>query len=145
MTTEDIKAMARRLYEDGFNKGNVAVLDELVAEAALDHQAPPGIPPGREGLKQLITLMRSAFPDLTFLIEDVIAEGDKVVVRSLMRGTHQGMFMGIPPSGNPVQITGIDVIRVAEGRFVEHWGNQDDLGMMQQIGAVPAMPSAGGL
>ena len=85
--------------------------------------------------------MHSAFPDLQMNVEDMIAEGDKVVARVRMSGTHQGEFMGIDPTGNRVEISGIDILRVADGKIVEHWGNFDDLGMMQQLGVIEQPPS----
>jgi steroid delta-isomerase-like uncharacterized protein len=137
MTTEDNKALMGRIYEV-FNTGNLALADEVIAADAVDHQAMPGMAPGREGFKQLVTMFRAAFPDLECIIEDMLAEGDKVVTRLTMRGTHQGELMGIAPTGRPITVTGIDIVRFAQGQVVEHWGNQDDLGMLQQLGVVPA-------
>lgn len=139
MSTLDNKALDRRIVEEGFSKGNIAVLDELIAADCVDHAAPPGTPSGREGVKQFFTMLRSAFPDLHFTIEDVIAEGDKVVTRSTWQGTHQGAFLGIPPTGKQVRVTGIDITRYAGGKAVEHWGNQDTLGLLQQLGVIPSM------
>ena len=143
MTTEDNKALMRRIYEV-FNTGNLALADEVIAADAVDHQAMPGMAPGREGFKQLVTMFRAAFPDLECIIEDMLAEGDKVVTRLTMRGTHQGELMGIAPTGRPITVTGIDIVRFAQGQVVEHWGNQDDLGMLQQLGVVPAPGQGGG-
>ena len=81
--------------------------------------------------------MHTAFPDIQMNVEDMIAEADKVVARVSVSGTHQGEFMGIDPTGNRVAITGIDILRIADGKIVEHWGNFDDLGMMQQLGVIP--------
>ena|SRR5437899_2971856 len=138
MSTEENKALNRRLVEEGFSKGNFAVLDELIADDCLDHSAPPGTPSGRGGVIQFFTMFRSAFPDLHYTIEDQIAEGDKVVTRNIWRGTHQGAFLGLPPTGKQVTVTGIDITRWAGGKAVEHWANQDLLGLMQQLGAFPA-------
>ena len=133
---EENKAMTRRIFEV-FNTGNLALADELIATNVVDHQAPPGIEPGLAGFKQIVTMFRTAFPDIQMTIEDIIAEGDKVVTRSTMRGTHQGEFMGIPPTGKQFTATAIDIVRFAGGKGVEHWGNSDDLGMLQQLGVIP--------
>jgi predicted ester cyclase len=137
MSTEENKVLDRRLAEEGFSKGNMAVLDELIATDCVDHSTPPGTPPGREGIKQFFTMLRTAFPDLQYTIEDVIAEGDTVVTRNTWRGTHQGVLMGIAPTGKQVTVTEIDITRWSGGKAVEHWGNQDLLGLMQQLGAIP--------
>ena len=134
---EENKAKMRRLIDEGFNQGNLGVVDELIAPDAVDHNLPPGIGPGAEGLKQLITMFRTAFPNMHLATEDVIAEGDKVVARSTIRGTHKGEFMGIAPTGKQVTISGIDIVRSEGGKMVEHWGLTDDMGMMQQLGVIP--------
>jgi steroid delta-isomerase-like uncharacterized protein len=138
MSTEENKAIDRRLVEEGFNKGNMAILEEFIAVDCVDHAAPPGMPPGREGVKQFFAMFRSAFPDLHFTIEDVVAEGDKVVTRSTWHGTHRGDFLGLPATGKQVAVTGIDITRYADSKAVEHWGNQDLLGLMQQLGVIPS-------
>jgi steroid delta-isomerase-like uncharacterized protein len=142
MSVEENKALMRRIFEV-FNTGNMAVADEVIAADVVDHQAPPGIAPGRAGFKQLITVFRNAFPDIQMTIVDLIADGDKVVARSTMRGTHRGEFMGIPPTGKQFTATSIDIVRFAGGKGVEHWGNSDDLGMLQQLGVIPT-PGQGG-
>jgi predicted ester cyclase len=125
--------------EEVFNRGNISLVDELFAPDFVEHEElPPGIPPGREAVKQLPTMFRSAFPDFKVTIDDVIAEGDKVVVRSTWSGTHKGEFMGISPTGKSVSFGVFDTIRIAGGKFVEHWGQMDTIGMMQQLGVIPA-------
>jgi predicted ester cyclase len=141
-STEANKTLVRQSLEEMFNQGNVAAVDKYVAADYVEHQTMPGIPPGREGLKQVITTLRQAFPDMHITIDDVIAEGDKVVVRSSLQGTQKGAFMGIAPTGKTVTMTGIDILRLQNGIAVEHWGNEDDLGMMQQLGAIPPPPAA---
>ncbi len=136
MTEEKNKALNRRFVEEVINQGNLDVIEELLDPGAVDHAAPPGFATGREGAKQFAAMMRSAFPDLHLTIEDMIAEGDKVVMRSTWSGTHEGEFMGIPATGRRVTVSGIDISRVADGRMVEHWGQFDALGLMQQLGAV---------
>jgi steroid delta-isomerase-like uncharacterized protein len=137
MTTEENKAIAHRII-DIFNTGNLTEANELIAAEAVDHQAMPGLPPGHEGFKQMVAMFRAAFPDLRCDVEDTLAEGDKVVIRSTMRGTHQGEFMGIPPTDKQFTASVIDIIRFDNGQAVEHWGNSDDLGMMQQLGVIPS-------
>jgi predicted ester cyclase len=113
------------------------VIDEIVADDFVSHNAPPGLPPGREGVRVWASAFRAAFPDLWSKVEDVIVEGDRVVERFSGGGTHQGELFGIPPTGKQMRTTGINVLRVADGRVVEHWGNSDDLGVMRQLGVIP--------
>jgi predicted ester cyclase len=125
MSTEDHKALVRRFYEEVFNKKNMAAIDDFVA------------PNHIEGAKQSITMYLTAFPDLHVTVEDMVAEGDKVVARLTVRGTHQGAFLGIPPTGKQVTGTAIDVNRIADGKSVEHWNEMDTLGLLQQLGVGP--------
>ena len=113
-----------------------ATLEELFAPDFVHHGALPGQTPDREGHKQTLAMFRSAFPDLNVTTEDIIAEG-KAVSRWTARGTHQGELMGIAPTGNEVTFTGIEVLRIAEGKVVERWAETNDLEVMQQIGAIP--------
>jgi steroid delta-isomerase-like uncharacterized protein len=139
MPTEQNKELVTRMIEELFNRGNVDKVDEFLASDFVEREdLPPGLPPGREGVKQLASMMRSAFPDLKGTIEDAVAEDDKVVVRWTCAGTHSGgEFMGIPPTGRKVSIEVIDIIRIADGKFVEHWGLMDNTALMQQLGAIP--------
>ncbi len=143
MTEEKNKALNRRFVEEVINQGNLDALDELIDPGAVDHAAPPGFPTGREGAKQFVTMMSSAFPDLYLTIEEMVAEGDKVAMRSSWSGTHRGEFMGIPATGKQVTVSQIDISRVADGRMVEHWGQFDALGLMQQLGVVPPPGQSG--
>lgn len=138
MSEAENKTIAERFNEDVWGRGDEAALEELLAPDFIDHGAYPGQPPGREGHKQILAAFRSAFPDLSVTTDDIIAEGDKVVSRWTARGTHRGELMGIPPSGNEVTFTGIDVLRIAEGKVLERWAEGNDLEVMQQIGAIPA-------
>jgi len=139
MSTEDNKALDRRGFEEVWNKGNLAVIDELNDENVVTHN-PPGPPmQGTEAFKQFVQMYRSAFPDAQMTIEDQIAEGDKVVTRWTARGTHKGELMGIPATGKQVTVTGITFSRWANGKAVESWSNFDTLGMLQQLGVVPSM------
>jgi steroid delta-isomerase-like uncharacterized protein len=137
MQTETNTTVASRWYEEVFNAGNLALIDELFAPNFVDHD-PSNPLPGLEGVRQLVSMYRGAFPDLHLTIEDEITEGDKVVTRFTARGTHKGPLMGIPPTGKRVTITAIDILRFENSRIAEHWGNQDLLGMMRQIGVIPA-------
>ncbi len=145
MPAEENKALLQRAYEQIFNRGNLDQIEEFVSADLVDHETPP---PGMEGLegievlRQFVKVFRDALPDLRFTAEDIIAEGDKVAARYTMRGTHQGELMGIPPTGNRIEVTGIDIVRFEGGKMVEHWANSDELGMMQQLGVIPTPEQA---
>ena len=139
MSTEENKALIRRFYEEVFNKRNLAALDDFYAPDHIDHTLPPGLPVSPEGTKQAIATMLEGFPDLRITIEDMIAEGDKVVTRFTTHGTQQGMLGGIPPTGKQVAVPTIEITRIAGGKIVEDWGLDDRQGMLQQLGLVPAM------
>jgi len=138
MSTEDNKTLVRRFYEDAFNQRNLALVNELCSTTHVFHN-PPTTLHGREEFKQLLSVYLTAFPDARFTVEDEIAEGEKVTSRYTFRGTHQGELMGIPPTGKQVTVTGIIINRIAGGQAVEGWLNFDALGLLQQIGAIPAM------
>jgi steroid delta-isomerase-like uncharacterized protein len=139
MATEQDKALIRRFIEELFNQGNLSLADEILAPNFVEHeQLPPGIPNDREGVKVLTGMLRSAFPDFKATIEDLLADGDKVVIRMTWSGTQKGEFMGIPATGKRMSIGVIDIIRIANGKATEHWGQMDAMGMMQQLGAIPA-------
>jgi len=139
MSNETNKTLGHR-WADIWNHTNDAnaVIDEIVAENFVSHSAPQGLPPGREGVKIWAAMFRKAFSDIWSRAEDVIVEGDKVVERFTSGGTHDGEFFGMPPTGKRGQITGINIFRIENGKVAEHWGNSDDLGLMMQLGAVPA-------
>jgi steroid delta-isomerase-like uncharacterized protein len=122
---EKDKALVRSFFEEVWNKGNVAAVDEFMAADYVDHSIPSGLPPGREGLKQANTTYHTAFPDLKATLEDILAEGDKVMFRWSVSGTHLGDWLGIPPTGNHVTATGITVLRIAGGKVVEGWTSTD--------------------
>jgi len=135
MATEANKALIRRWFEET-DRGNLAIIDELLAVDYLDHNPPiPGVPPGREGVRQAILLLRPAFPDVVHVIEDQMAEGDKVMTRMVVRGTFSGPFLGYPPTGEVIELRGIAVHRIVDGRLVEHWAQADMTSFMLQIGA----------
>jgi steroid delta-isomerase-like uncharacterized protein len=138
MSTEQNKAMARQMIEDVFNRGDMSRFDEYLAPDFVEREElPPGLPGGREGVIQLTAILRSAFPDFKATIDDLVAEGDKVVIRQTWRGTHKGEFMGVPPTGKSVSFGVIDILRIAGGKVVEHWGLMDSMSLMQQLGAGP--------
>jgi steroid delta-isomerase-like uncharacterized protein len=140
MSTEANKAIVVQLYEEVWNCGNLDLADKLVAPSAVDHdpQRPPSAPVGPQGLKAVVTMRRRAFPDDHHTIEDLVAEGDKVVARLTRTGTHQGTFLDLPPTGKPISTTSIHIFRFADGQLVEHWACRDDLGLLQQLGAISA-------
>ncbi len=140
MSTENNKALIRRVYEETINRGNLALLDELISSDYVEHD--PNYPQpvrGAEGLKQYFQTFRTAFPDLHLAIEDMVGEGDTVAVRQTARGTHQGELFGIPPTGKQITVTGMTCHRFVNGKLVESWVNADNLGMLQQLGVIPAM------
>ncbi len=137
MSTEDNKALVRRFYAEVMGKGNMTEADALLSPEYVEHLPVPT--PGREGLKQLVMMVLSAFPDIHPTVEDAVAEGDRVAVRIVARGTHQHAFMGIPPSGKAVEWREMHIYRVVGDKIVEHWGEIDQLGLLQQIGALPSM------
>jgi steroid delta-isomerase-like uncharacterized protein len=139
MSTEDNKIQLRRFFEQAWNHKDFSVVDEMTDPTYVDHTpgGPPGVPPGPEGFKQLMSAYLAAFPNIQIAVEDVIAEGDKVVVRWTAHGTQTGPLMGIPPTGKAVTLTGITIDRLRDGKVVEGWTNLDILGMLQQLGVVP--------
>jgi steroid delta-isomerase-like uncharacterized protein len=139
MSAEQNKALVRRWFTE-LDNGNLDAVDELIAADYVDHNpAIPGLSAGREGVRQANVLLNAAFPDAVHTIRDQIAEGDKVMTRVDTRGTFAGEFLGLSPTGRVVEISGIAVHRVAEGRLVEHWAHADMAAFMQQVGAV-SMP-----
>jgi steroid delta-isomerase-like uncharacterized protein len=137
VSIEENKAIYRRWFEDVVTAGDMTLADELLAPDYRLHF--PGVPAplDREGHKQLVGMFRSAFPDWVETVEDVIAEGDKVVIRVLGSGTHQGEFQGIPATGKRVSASGVGIGRLANGRIAETWAAYDALGLMQQLGDIP--------
>ncbi len=136
MSLEENKNIVRR-YQEIYNSNNLDALLAVVSEDLLTPKIMPGIPPGIEGAKAAHQIMLAGFPDYQTTIEDLIAEGDKVVARITMTGTHTGDFIGIPPTGKYVSFTGIYVAKIANGKIVEHWGEEDGVSLMQQLGVMP--------
>jgi predicted ester cyclase len=131
------RALARRFVDQVISRGELAALDEIVAPDYVYH-GPGMVVRGAAGMRELVGMLRGGFPDWRETVEDLVAEGDRVAFRVSGTGSQQGAFMGVPPSGARVAIMGIDLVRIADGRIAEHWANFDQLGMLQQIGAVPA-------
>jgi steroid delta-isomerase-like uncharacterized protein len=137
------KQISRRLVEDAFNAGRTEVIDELIAPTFVNHD--PSVTEdliGPEGTKQLIEGYRTAFPDLKVTVEEQIAEGDLVATRWTARGTHRGPFLGMEPTGKQATVTGLTIDRIENGKIVESWNNWDTLGLLQQLGVVPALAEA---
>jgi steroid delta-isomerase-like uncharacterized protein len=138
MSTEENKTQARRFTEEVVNSGHMGKVDEFMAETFVDHQAPPGVPPTRDGVKGFFQAFRTAFPDLHYTVHDVIAEGDRVVQRVTGTGTMKGEFQGMPPSGKSATWDEIHITRFENGKAVEHWGVSDQMSMLAQLGFVEA-------
>ncbi len=142
MSTEENKAIVRRYYEEVWNQGNLAAVDELYTPTFILN----GQTIDCDQQKQIIAGTRAAIPNSTLTCEDMIAEGDKVASRWMARGTHQGEWLtsigNIPPTGKQVTVTGISIHRIEDGRIVEDWFNLDELGLFQQLGAMPASGQA---
>ena len=140
MSTEDNKTLMRRFFEEVYTMKNLAAIAEFIAPTHIDHSAAAaGLPVGPAGSRQAIGMMLTGFPDLHVTVEDMIAEGDKVVVRLTMHGIQQGALGSIPPTGKQVAVSTIDIVRIEGGKIAEEWGIDDRLGLLQQLGLVPAM------
>lgn len=125
------------IFDKAFNQGNLAAVEDLLSPDSITHITAWGLPNNRMGLKQLIASFRTAFPDLHCTVEDEIREGDKFAAHWTMRGTHKGLFLGNPPTGRPVEVQGIIIARISNGRIVEDWTLIDQIGILQQLGFVP--------
>jgi predicted ester cyclase len=141
---EQNKAIFRAIPEKVVNTGNLDAADHYFAQDFVDHTTPAGLPNGLAGFKAYITRLRSAFPDLHFTVEDVVAEGETVVVRATARGTMTGDFLEMKATGKTATWTEIHIGRLADGKVVEHWATIDQLGMLQQLGlaATPKQQAA---
>lgn len=136
--SEQNKAAVRRLLEKVFNQQNLNEFDQYYSPEMVNHGLPPNLPPNLEGTKMFASAFLEAFPNIQVAVKDLVAEGDKVVTRWSARGTHLGELMGIPPTGKNVLMTGIATDRFVGGKSVEHWEIVDQLGLMQQLGVIPA-------
>lgn len=139
MSSEENKALMGRFLEEVFNKKNLAAIDEFIAPDQVDHTLPAFLPSTPEGTKRAIDMFLKAFPDVQLTVEDMVAEGDRVVTRYTSRGSQKGAFMGIPPTGKQMTVSSIIIARFADGKIVEEWGLDDQMGMLQQLGIIPAV------
>lgn len=144
MSTDENKALVRRFVEEVFNQGHLAAADTFLVPTFHDANALPDQEPGRAGGKRAFGLYREVFPDLRYTIEEMLAEGDTVMTRVTFQGTHRKEFLGVAPTGRRVAVPTVPLTRLAEGRIVAHWSVMDDLGLMQQLGVVPALPERDG-
>jgi steroid delta-isomerase-like uncharacterized protein len=132
--------LAKRFHEDIFERGDFDAADQILTKDFVTHS--PGAPAdflhGPDGAKEYARAIRAGLPDLSITHDDIVIEGDKVVIRWSATGTHKGELLGIPPTGKPVEITGFDLFRIEGDRIAEMWQNWDALGLMQQVGAIPA-------
>jgi steroid delta-isomerase-like uncharacterized protein len=136
MSAEENKVLVRCYIEEVWNKRNVAALDEFLASNYQRYTSPNTTPLNREAQKQRLAGIRTAFPDITLTLEEIYAEGDRVVFRSTIRGTHLNIFQGIPSTGRQVTVSLLDMVRVEDSKIVEHWGGPDFWDWLQQLGAV---------
>lgn len=137
MSADANKAIVARVWEDLYSQGQVSVVDEIMAEDYLNHDLLPGEEPSAEGVRQYVVTLRSAFPDLKFVVERMVAKDDFVVTRWLATGTHQGDFLAIPATGARMSATGMTMHRLENGRIVEGWTNWDALALLTQLGVLP--------
>ena len=135
MSIEENKTIVRR-YQEIYNSNDLDRLTEVVSDDLLTPNIMPGIPRGLEGAKAAHRIMLAGFPDYQTVIEDMLAEGEKVAARIRMTGTNTGEFMGIPATGKRVQFTGIYIARISNGKIVEHWGEEDGVSLLQQLGVL---------
>jgi predicted ester cyclase len=139
VATDLNRAVIRRIFDEGFNKRNLSVLDEVIAPEYVNHDMLMSRP-GPEGFKEVVRAVLRGFPDIAITIDDVVSDGDRVATRGHFVGTHKGEFMGIPPTGRRVDVSFIDVWRLVDGKAVENWVRLNTLGLIQVI--APAMESA---
>lgn len=133
--SEQNKKVARHLFNEMWNQANFTVVDELVPSTYDGHSSAEIH--GPEGAKAVVVALHEAFPDFSLTIIDQIAEGEKVAMRWTAHGTHKGEFQGIPATGRQMSVSGITILRILDGKIIEGWTNEDMLGFMQQLGAVP--------
>jgi predicted ester cyclase len=137
MSAEENKALVRRYVEEFVDRSNFDLSEEIFVPNFVRYDAGPDQVSRVEDLKHFFAMLHSGFPGFQSTIEDLLSEGDKVALRFTFRGIHQGEFMGIAPTGKEVTMSGIDILRIADGKLVEMWNQEDVLGMMRQLGAIP--------
>lgn len=138
---ETMKALYQRMVDEVVNQGKFEVVDELFDPSYVDHSAPPGAPPGLEGVKAVFGMFRAGFPDVHFTVDDMVADGDVVATLVHGEGTNTGPFMGMPPSNQHARWRSVGFFRVTDDKIVEHWGIPDLLGLLIQIGVIPPPPN----
>ena len=138
MSIEENKSIVRRFFEVGPSKGDLDAANELLAPGFVLH-VPLPCSPGVRGIDEVVSACRAAFQDLQVTVEDMVTEGDMVAARFTARGVHNGAFMGLPPTGKPITMTGIEIFRLENGKIAELWGEANLLGLMQQLGILPPM------
>lgn len=133
------KVVARRLAEEVFTQGNMQTFDTIFADTYVNHNMPvPGIPGTKQGFQRVVLATRQAFPDVRVNVKAMVAEGDFVVFRDTVQATSRGDFLGVPANGKRLEWTEIHFLKIADGQIVEHWTNFDQLGILRQLGAIPA-------
>ena len=131
----DNKATMMRMYEEVMSQGDLDLMDDFLADDFVEHEElPPGVPQGKDAPKALMAMLREAFPDFRARVEEMLEDGDKVITRARFSGTHQGEFMGIPPTGKSFDIAVIDIVEFRDGKGIAHWGLMDTAAMMEQLG-----------
>ena len=125
--------LIHQLHQELLTERDLDVVDRFFAADFVSHNNPPGFPPGVAGVKQFFAMFRDAFPDAAVAIDELVAEGDRVAVATTLTGTHEGELMGMAPTGRSVSVTGIDIVRIEDGRIVEHRGLTDIIGLMRQL------------
>ena len=130
----DLKALARRIYDEVFTEDNLDLIDELLHDDFVEHEQIPGVPTGKEAPRAFMTMARNAFPDFRMTALDILQDGNKVMVRARAAGTHKGEFMGIPATGNEFDIAVMDILEYEGDKVIGHWGVMDMAAMMDQLG-----------
>jgi steroid delta-isomerase-like uncharacterized protein len=138
MAIEENKDIIQHMFDEIFHRGNLASADDFIAPDIIYHPFPPTFPTGPDGFRFVFQMLFSTFPDQHIAVDDIIGEGDKVVVRSTFSGTQTGPLMGFPPTGKQCTQSQISIFHLANGKVIEYWFNADDLGMMRQLGLLPS-------
>ena len=134
MSSERNKALIRRLFDEVLNAGNFGLLDQLIGASYVEHNPVANQAAGAAGVRDRIRDLRKAFPDLRFVLDELVGEGEVVAARYHWQGTHKGTFLGIAPTGRRLSVRGMDFYRLEDGRVIEHWDVVDEFGMLSQLG-----------
>jgi len=137
MNLEGNKLVYRNFIKEVFNEGRLDLLETFLDRSYINHDAPPGTPVGIDGVRQIVTMFRAAFPNLKVSIEDQIAEGDKVCSLVTIGGDHNGRIFGVPPTGKTIVMTGLTMVRIVNGKIRESWVKNDVMGLVNQLHAFP--------